>query len=260
MKIRKASLILITSSFFSDAGMAFLGIGSGYDKRGEHCDGICNITEYNCDLRSQSLITPSDQRVRDAKKLPRILTQKYSPSEMRTWCKKNCFHKMPWKKFKSNPEDYFNKLCVPTKDLEHLALEKITNPILSPQQYFNFRTHLPQAASLLNLATMDDAFLKETADIKRAIGSVEFVALVHEVLVNNIPVNTLSDKQMDKVAQTRVAAELLKSTQSPNVVNDYKNTGAISIENLSKVLKSLKGEIFRVKGVKEADIKKVKLY
>lgn len=260
MKIIKASLILIASSFFSDAGLAFLGIGSGYDKRGEHCDGICNITEYSCDLKNQSLITPSDQSVRDAKKLPRILTQKYSPSEMRTWCKKNCFHKMPWKTFKNNPDDYFNNLCVPTKGMGTLELEKVTAPVLAPQQYFNFRNHSPQAASLLNLVTMDDAFLKQTTDIKRAIGAVEFVALVHEVLVNNVRVNTLSEKQMDKAAQDRIAAELLTSTKSKKVANEYKNTGAISLENLSKVLKSLKNNIFRVKGVKEADIKNVKLY
>ncbi|MBX9697599.1 MAG: hypothetical protein K2X53_05905 [Alphaproteobacteria bacterium] len=255
MKIIKISLLLIASSFFSDAGFAFLGIGSGYDKRGEHCDGICNITEYNCDPRKLSLITPHDQDVRDAKKLPRILTQKYPPSEMRTWCKKNCFHKMPWKSFKNNPDKYFDNLCAPTRSVQELEIEKITAPILSPQQYFNFRSHAPESATLLNLVTMDDDFLKQTSDIKRAVGSVEFVALIHETLVNNIHVNTLSDKLMDRIAEDRVAAELLKVTRSPEVVNKYKNNKIVSIGDLSKVLQALKNGIFRVKGVKESDIK-----
>lgn len=252
---KKLILICLMVSISGSTASAFLGIGSGYDKRGEHCDGICNIIEYNCDLKQQALITPSDMLKRDAKKLPRVLTQNYGPAEMRAWCKKNCFHKSPWKKFKKNPDDYFASLCTPSASTASLANEKYTFPILPPSRYFIFRNHSPESLTLLSLKMLDEEFLKQTGgDLRRAVGSVEFVGLLYQSLVNNQPVHTMTAPQMDALAEQTMVEEL-KNTKAPNtLITTYQQNKTIPIPQLVKVLDSLKAKIFKTVNVKESDI------
>lgn len=233
---------------------ALFGIG-GYDKRGEHCDGICNIVEYNCDLKQQAYITPSDMKERDKKKLPRVLTQKFSPEEMRSWCKKNCFHKSPWKNFKTQPDDYFKKLCTPSASTKDLANERFLQPILSPQQYFYFRNQSPESLTPLNLKMMDDEFIKQTGGgARRAIGSVEFVGLLYQTLVHDKKVNTLTPSQMDALAKETLMTELRSIGASSNTIKTYNETNTLPNSDLSKVLKSLKEKIFGALKIDESDI------
>ncbi|MGN6669979.1 MAG: hypothetical protein ACTHJ4_00365 [Candidatus Nucleicultricaceae bacterium] len=253
--IKTLSFIGLLITLSPTPSEAFLGIGGGYDKRGEHCDGICNIVEYNCDLKKQAYITPSDMLERDKKKLPRVLTQNFTPSEMRAWCKKNCFHKSPWKNFKTNPDDYYTKLCTPSAATTDLANERFTHPILAPEQYFHFRHFLPETLTPLNLKMLDDTFIKQTGgDERRAIGSVEFVGLLYQVIIHNKKVGTLTPDQMDALAIRTFEDELKATGASASVITQYNNTFTVSQSDLSKVLKSFKAKIFAALKIKESEI------
>lgn len=252
--IKTLSRVGLLITLLSTPSEAFLGIG-GYDKRGEHCDGICNIVEYNCDLKQQAYITPSDMLLRDKKKLPRVLTQNFNPSEMRAWCKKNCFHKSPWKNFKTNPDDYYKKLCTASAATANLANERFTHPILSTQQYFYFRNQNPESFTPLNLKMLDEEFIKQTGgNERRAIGSVEYVGLLYQVMIHNKAVNTLTPDQMDTLARQTFADELKHTGATSSVIKQYNEKNSVPVSDLSKVLKSFKAKIFAALKIKESEI------
>lgn len=92
---------------------AIFGLGGGYSKRGEHCEGICDIVEYSCDQTQLGYISDSDKierrRGKKKQKLDRTITKDFPPAEMRNWCQKNCAHKQ-----KSWGPNFLANLCAPS--------------------------------------------------------------------------------------------------------------------------------------------------
>ncbi|MFN7710221.1 MAG: hypothetical protein ACK5O7_04615 [Holosporales bacterium] len=226
--------------------------------RDEHCTGVCDIVEYNCDLKDQAKITPSDMLVRDKGKLPRKKTKGYSPQQMRDFCMKSCFHKDPWKKHKANPSQYFQDLCRPTGAVAkaEAQLQKedalYMQPFVPEAKSFSYKvqSHSNQITPL-NIKVLDRNFIVTTGGgIARAVGSVELMVLVLASL-KGTAVERMNEDQKHKLARDLMAKEL---SFSPKDQKEYLEKGTTSVDSLAKVLEKVRSELYKQKGINPAKI------